>query len=293
MYKAGFVNIIGKPNVGKSSLLNSIIGEKLCIISSKAQTTRHRIKAFYTTDNVQLIFSDTPGLLTPKYKLHECMTEAINEAIEDADVLLYLTTIEEKPVENNIPEFLYKINVPLVIVINKIDLAGSQSEVEAIIKQWQSLFTKAFVIPISVLYNFNTQKLLETLIELIPEHKPYFDGDDLSDRNIRFFVSEFIREKIFLLYHQEIPYSSEVVIESFIEEYNRIKIFATIYVVRESQKRILIGEKGKAIKQLGIESRKEIEKFLQTHIYLDLSVKVLKNWLNDKKILKRLGYIQE
>ncbi|MGQ9846272.1 MAG: GTPase Era [Bacteroidales bacterium] len=293
MYKAGFVNIIGKPNVGKSSLLNDIMGEKLCIVSPKAQTTRHRIKVFYTTNEVQIIFSDTPGLLDPKYKLQECMLETINEAIEDADVLLYLTTIEEKPEEHNIPKFLAEVKVPLVIGINKIDLAKSQTNVEEIMKQWQNLFPNALIVPLSALHHFNTQKLLDTLIELIPEHEPYFEGDELSDRNMRFFVSELIREKIFLLYQQEIPYSCEVVIDSYIEEDTLIKIYATIYVARESQKAILIGQHGKAIKQLGTEARIAIENFLNTRVYLDLRIKVLKNWRNDSKLLRRLGYINK
>jgi len=207
MYKAGFVNIIGKPNVGKSSLLNAIMGEKLSIISPKVQTTRHRIKAFFTNENVQIIFSDTPGLLDPKYKLQECMMEAINEAIEDADVLLYLTTIEENPNEHNIPKLLSEVKVPLIIGINKIDLAKTQQQVEILIEQWKQLFPNAIVIALSSLHHFNTQKLLDTIIELLPEHEPYFDNESLSDRSIRFFVSEFIREKIFLLYQQEIPYS--------------------------------------------------------------------------------------
>ncbi|NSW44229.1 MAG: GTPase Era [Bacteroidales bacterium] len=291
MYKAGFVNIIGKPNVGKSSLMNNIIGEKLSIISPKVQTTRHRIKAFYNDNNVQIIFSDTPGLLSPKYKLQECMMDVINEAIEDADILLYLTTIEENPNEHTIPSLLSEIKVPLIIGINKIDLAKTQQQVETLIQQWKHFFPNAIVIPLSSLHHFNTQKLLDTIIEYLPEHEPYFDNESLSDRNIRFFVSEFIREKIFLLYEQEIPYSCEVVIDSFIEEETHTKIYATIYVARESQKAILIGQKGKAIKQLGTEARIAIEDFLDTRIYLDLSVKVLKNWRNDPKWLKRLGYI--
>ncbi|GAB4459819.1 MAG: GTPase Era [Bacteroidales bacterium] len=293
MYKAGFVNIIGKPNAGKSSLLNDLMGEKLCIISPKAQTTRHRIKAFYTTDEVQIIFSDTPGLLDPKYKLQECMMEAINEAIEDADILLYLTTVEEKPNEHTIPKLLDEANVPLVIGINKIDMASSQSEVEDLMAQWQRHFPNARIIALSALHHFNTQKVLDTLIELIPEHEPYFDGESLSDRNMRFFVSELIREKIFLQYHQEIPYSCEVIIESFIEEETHTKIYATIYIARESQKAILIGQQGKAIKQLGIEARVAIEDFLDTRVYLDLSIKILKNWRNDPKTLKRMGYINK
>lgn len=292
MYKSGFVNIIGKPNVGKSSLLNDIMGEKLCIISPKAQTTRHRIKAFYTTNEVQIIFSDTPGLLDPKYKLQECMMEAIKEAIEDADILFYLSTIEEKPNQHTIPKLLSEVKVPLIIGINKIDLAKSQNEVEDLIKQWQMQFSNAHVIAFSALHHFNTQKVVETIIDLLPEHEPYFDSESLSDRNLRFFVSELIREKIFLQYHQEIPYSCEVIIESFIEEDTHTKIYATIYVARESQKAILIGQHGKAIKQLGIEARVAIEDFLNTRVFLDLSIKVIKNWRNDPKTLKRMGYIK-
>lgn len=293
MFKAGFVNIIGKPNVGKSTLLNIILGEKLAIISPKSQTTRHRIRAFYTQQNYQIIFSDTPGLLDPKYKLHEAMLDAINEAFEDADILLYLTTIEEKPEYSSLPSKVSEINVPLIIAINKIDLAENQEIVNQFVQQWQSLFINANIIPISAKYNFNTDVLLNKIVELLPEHPPYFDTDDISDRNLRFFVSELIREKIFLNYKQEIPYSSEVVIDRFLEEEDIVKIYATIYVERESQKAIIIGKSGKAIKELGIAARIDIEQFLNKKVFLDLSVKVLKNWRNDPKILKRLGYLNK
>ncbi len=289
MFKAGFVNIIGNPNVGKSSLLNALLGENLCIVSPKVQTTRHRIKAFYTTDKFQIIFSDTPGILEPKYKLHECMKEAIDEALEDADILIYLTSVDEKPV---IPDFLKEIKIPIIIVINKIDLLKNQEELTLLIKQWKTLLQDANVIAISALLQFNLKTILDVIEELLPEHKPYFNTDDISDRSIRFFVSEFIREKIFNLYKQEIPYSTEVIIDNFIEEHNITKIYATIFVLRESQKGIIIGEKGKMIKELGSEARKDIEKFLNTKVYLELRVKAIKNWRNDRKWLKRLGYIQ-
>ncbi|MCX7861442.1 MAG: GTPase Era [Bacteroidales bacterium] len=290
MFKSGFVNIIGKPNVGKSSLLNALLGEKLCIISPKVQTTRHRIKAFYTTDTMQIIFSDTPGILDPKYKLQECMKEFIDEALEDADIIIYLTTVEENV---EIPNFLINAEVPVILVINKIDLLKNQQELEHLVSEWKKKLPHAPIVAISALLRANLDTLMKVIEELLPEHPPYFNSEELSDKNIRFFVSEFIREKIFLLYKQEIPYSTEVVIDSFIEEENLTKIFATIYVLRESQKAIIIGEKGKAIKELGIEARQEIEKFLQTKVYLELRVKVLKNWRNDIKWLKRLGYIQK
>jgi len=290
MFKSGFVSIIGNPNVGKSSLLNSLLGEKLCIISPKAQTTRHRIKGFYTDQDSQIIFSDTPGILKPQYKLHECMQEAINESLEDADVIIYLTTVEEKPELN---DFIKNIKTPLIVAINKIDLLKNQQELEAIVELWKDLLPDAKIVPISALYKFNLDNLISLIKELLPEHPPYFDGDDLSDRNIRFFVSEYIREKIYYLYRQEIPYSTEVIIDNFIEEGNIVKIYATIYVLRESQKAIIIGEKGKAIKELGIQARKDIENFLNKKVYLELKVKVVKNWRNEIKWLKKLGYIQK
>ncbi len=290
MYKAGFVNIIGNPNVGKSSLLNALLGEKLCIVSPKVQTTRHRIKAFYTTDTMQIIFSDTPGLLNPNYKLQECMKEAIDEALEDADIILFITSVEENP---SIPEFLKTLSIPVIVVINKIDLIKTQNQLKEIVNVWKSLLPDSTVIAVSALHKFNLQTILTVIEEKLPEHPPYFDTDSLSDRNLRFFVSELIREKIYLYYHQEIPYSTEVIIDDFIELETFTKIYATVFVMRDSQKAILIGEKGSAIKQLGIESRKDIEQFLGTKVYLELRVKVLKNWRNDPIVLKRLGYIQK
>ncbi len=290
MYKAGFVNIVGHPNVGKSSLLNALLGEKLCIVSPKVQTTRHRIKAFYTTDNMQIIFSDTPGLLNPNYKLQECMKEAIDEALEDADILLYLTSVEEKPF---VPDYINILTIPIIVVINKIDLLKNQSQLEELVKDWKSLLPDSTIIAVSALLKFNLQTIIEVIQEKLPEHPPYFDSDSLSDRNLRFFVSELIREKIFLQYHQEIPYSTEVVIDDFIEQEDLTKIYATIFVMRDSQKAIIIGQKGAAIKQLGIEARTDIEQFLGTKVYLELRVKVLKNWRNDIRLLKRLGYIQK
>ncbi len=292
MYKSGFVNILGNPNVGKSSLLNALLGEKLCITSPKVQTTRHRIKAFYTTDEVQIIFSDTPGILNPKYKMHECMLEAINEAFEDADILVYLTSMEENPQHIVLPEQLATIHIPWMIVLNKIDLSTSQEQVTALMEQWKKILPNVDIIPVSATFNFNLDTLLQHIIELLPEHPPYFETDELSDRNIRFFISELIREKIFNYYQQEIPYSSEVVITDFLEEEDLVKIYATIYVARESQKMILIGERGKAIKNVGIKAREDIESFLSKKVYLDLRVKVLKNWRNDAKLLKKLGYIK-
>jgi len=208
MFKAGFVNIIGNPNVGKSSLLNALLGEKLCITSPKVQTTRHRIKAFYTTESMQIIFSDTPGILNPKYKLQELMKEAIDEALEDADILLYLTSVDEKP---EIPDIIKNIKIPIILVINKIDILKNQEELELLVKQWKNLLPEAKVVAISALYQFNLKTILDIIEELLPIHPPYFNTEDISDRNIRFFVSEFIREKIFYLYKQEIPYSTEVI----------------------------------------------------------------------------------
>jgi GTP-binding protein Era len=236
------------------------------------------------------VFSDTPGILDPKYKLHEYMMESIDEAFEDADILLYLTTVEENPQEHAIPEQLSKISVPLIITLNKVDLTKSQEQVMELVEQWKVKFPNAYIIPVSATHNFNIKTLLQQIIDILPEHAPYFEGDEVSDRNTRFFMSEIIREKIFMYFHQEVPYSSEVIIDEFIEEEEIDKIYATIYVSRDSQKVILIGENGKAIKHVGIKAREDMEKFLGKHVFLDMHVKVLKNWRNDINILKRLGY---
>lgn len=293
MYKAGFVSIIGKPNVGKSTLLNALIGEKLAIVTPKAQTTRQRLRAFLTTNEYQIIFSDTPGILKPSYKLHEIMIEEINESIDDADIVLYITTPSESPESDPENNILQKVKVPLIIAINKIDLEKSQSKVDLLVQLYKNKYNNSEVLPISALKLINIDKLLHTIVNLLPEHPPYFDTDDLSDRTMRYFVAEIIREKIFLLYKEEIPYSCEVVIDDYKEEKEIVKIYATIYVMKESQKKIIIGKEGKMIKQLGTIARIDIEKFVQSKVFLSLTVKVLENWRNNVTYLKHLGYIKK
>lgn len=291
MHKAGFVNIIGSPNVGKSTLMNTLIGEKLCIITQKAQTTRHRIIGILNNENYQIVFSDTPGILTPHYKLHEAMMKQVMEAIEDADILLFMTEPEEKINEKHLP--LYKqINdseIPVFLLINKTDISEA-AKIESCKSQWQEIFPKARIFQISALLNLGVADVLNAIIETLPESPPFYSKEELTDRPVRFFVSEIIREKILLLYSQEIPYSVEIVIDSFKEEEHITKISATIFVARESQKAIILGHKGNAIKRLGIAARKDIENFLDKHVFLELTVKVRENWRDDEKILKRFGY---
>jgi len=290
MHKAGFVNILGNPNVGKSTLMNNMVGEKLSIITSKAQTTRQRIFGIVNGEDFQIIYSDTPGILKPAYKLQEAMLHYVDQAIEDADIILYVTDVNEKPDKNiEYIEKIRKAKVPVILVINKVDLAD-QAKVEALIKLWQELLPDAEIVPASAMHRFNLDKIFDLILEKLPEHEPYFDKEQLTDRPMRFFVAEIIREKILELYKQEIPYSVEVGIDSFKEYPTITKIYATIYVARESQKPIIIGHKGQAIKRLGIEARKEIEEFLGTKVYLELYVKVAKNWRNDSSKLRRFGY---
>ncbi len=291
-HKAGFVSIIGNPNVGKSTLMNNMLGEKLSIVTHKAQTTRHRIFGIVNGDDFQIIYSDTPGILKPHYKLQEAMLRYVDMAIEDADVILYVTDVNENP-EKNI-EYLEKIrqktlNTPLIVVINKVDLA-EQAKVETLIQKWQEIFPHADIVPASALYRFNLDKIFQLILDKLPYSPPYFDKDQLTDRPMRFFVAEIIREKILELYKQEIPYSVEVGIEEFKEYPTITKIRAIIYVAKESQKPIIIGKGGQAIKRLGIAARKEIEEFLGTKVYLELFVKVSKNWRNDQHKLKMFGY---
>ncbi|HRS54281.1 MAG TPA: GTPase Era [Bacteroidales bacterium] len=288
-HKAGFVNIIGMPNVGKSTLMNAMVGEKLSIITPKAQTTRHRILGILNGDNFQIIYSDTPGLIKPHYKLHKAMIKYIESALEDADIILLVIDSTNDKVEESFLTSLKNTDKSIVIAINKVDLIND-IELELLTKKWNKEFTEAFIIPISALHKANLNILFNKLIELLPFSPPYFPKDELTDKSIRFFVSEIIREKIFLNYHKEVPYCTEVVIERFAENENPIKINATIYVARESQKAIILGKGGKAIKKIGIEARKEIEEMLEKHIYLDLTVKVNKNWRDNLVQLKRLGY---
>jgi GTP-binding protein Era len=290
MHKAGFVNIVGNPNVGKSSLMNQLVGERISIATFKAQTTRHRIMGIVNTDEMQIVFSDTPGVLKPNYKLQESMLQFSESALQDADVLLYMTDVIEKPDKNE--EFLAKVQkmrCPVLLLINKIDLSN-QKDLEALVERWHELLPKAEIIPLSVTNRFNVDTVLRRIKELLPDSPPYFGKDQLTDKPARFFVTEIIREKILLYYDKEIPYSVEVIVEQFKETPKNIHINAVIYVERESQKGIIIGAQGKALKKVSTEARKSLEKFFGKSIYLEVFVKVDKDWRNSTKELKSFGY---
>ena len=292
MHKAGFINIIGNPNVGKSTLMNCLVGEKLSIITSKAQTTRHRILGIVNGDNFQLIISDTPGIIKPSYELQSSMMDFVKSALEDADVLVYMLEIGEKSIRDT--EVHNKINnakVPVIILLNKIDLSDQQ-QIEIEIDNWSKMYPNSDVFPISALNNFNIEKLIDRIIELIPESPPYFPKDQLTDKPERFFVNEKLREKILLYYDKEIPYSVEVVTDEFKEEESIIKIRSKILVERESQKGIIIGHKGVALKKIGTKARLDLEKFFGKKVFIELHVKVSKNWRSNSSQLKRFGYKQ-
>lgn len=292
-HKAGFVNIVGNPNVGKSTLMNDLVGERMSIITAKAQTTRHRIMGIVNTPEYQIVFSDTPGVLSPKYKLQESMLSFSEEALTDADILLYVTDVVEDPTKN--AEFLQKVareTVPVLLVINKIDLLKGQDDLEAIINKWKDLLPNAEVFPTSAKEHFNVSNLMNRIIELLPVHAPFFGKDALTDKPSRFFVTEIIREKILLNYDKEVPYSAEVIVEKFEEKENVIHIMAVIYVERDSQKGILIGKGGTMIKKVSIEARKDIEAFFEKKVYLELFVKVEPNWRNRENKLRAFGYIE-
>jgi len=289
-HKSGFVNIVGNPNVGKSTLMNVLVGERISIITSKAQTTRHRIMGIVNTDDMQIVYSDTPGVLHPNYKLQESMLNFSESALGDADVLIYVTDVVEKIDKNNFfIEKVQKVTSPVLLVINKIDLTN-QKELENLVSEWQNLFPKAEIIPISATNKFNIDYLRKRIEEQIPDSPPYFEKDALTDRPARFFVTEIIREKIFLYYQKEIPYSVEVVVEQFNESQEIINIKTLIIVERESQKGIIIGNQGKALKKVGIMARKDIEKFFDKKVFLELFVKVEKDWRNRDNILQKFGY---
>jgi len=288
-HKAGFVNIVGNPNVGKSTLMNALVGEKLSIITSKAQTTRHRILGIVNGDDFQIIYSDLPGILEPSYKLQEKMMGFIDIALKDADVFLYLVEVGETRYNKEIIEKINTSGIPVVVILNKIDLSN-QPDVEKLMKYWSEIFNGSEVIPTSALNDFNLQKILERVIELLPENQPYYPKGELTDKTMRFFVSEIIREKILQNFKQEIPYSVEIVVDSFKEEEDLIKIAAFIYVMRETQKMIILGKGGKAIKTIGIEARKDIEEFVGNKVFLEMTVKVSKDWRNSDKKLKKFGY---
>jgi len=289
-HKAGYVNIIGKPNVGKSTLMNAMVGEKLSIITSRAQTTRHRIHGILNAPDYQIIFSDPPGILDPSYKLQETMLKAARSALVDADVLIYLTEVGEVPDPED--PFLIRISkarIPVLLVINKIDLSN-QEEVQKCMEYWAQILPRAEQVPISALERFNVDSVFNRILEHLPESPPYFDKDALTDKSERFFAGEMIREKILLHYKQEVPYAVEVEIESFREEPGLIRISANIYVERESQKGILIGNAGYALKKVGRESRLDMESFFKKKVFLELRVKVKKDWRNNERFIKEFGY---
>ncbi|TCO10372.1 GTPase Era [Natronoflexus pectinivorans] len=289
-HKSGFVSIVGNPNVGKSTLMNLMVGERLSIITSKAQTTRHKIIGIVNKEEYQVVFSDTPGVLEPNYKLQESMLKFSKSALVDADVILYITdTVETAGKNQNFIDEVNKSKVPVLLAINKIDLAD-QGKLEALADKWKELLPKAEIFPISALHKFNADNLFKRILDLMPECPPFFDKDALTDKPERFFVSEIIREKILLYYQKEIPYSVEVSIESFKEREKQTEISANIHVARDSQKGIIIGHQGKALKKLGTEARKDIETFLDKKVYLQLYVKVAKNWRDQDNMLKQFGY---
>ena len=293
MHKAGFVNIVGNPNVGKSTLMNALLGERISIATFKAQTTRHRIMGIYNTDDMQIVFSDTPGVFKPAYKLQESMLEFSNSALTDADVLLYVTDVVEKAEKNDdFIDKVSKLDVPVIVLINKIDLTDQQ-KLETLVESWHSLLPKAEIIPISASNKFNVDVVMRRVKDLMPDSPPYFDKDQWTDKPARFFVSEILREKILLYYDKEIPYSVEVVVEQFKEAEKKISINAVIYVERESQKGIIIGHQGKALKRVSTEARKSLEKFFGKTIYLETFVKVDKDWRNSDKELRNFGYDQK
>ena len=290
MHKAGFVNIVGKPNAGKSTLLNQLMGEKLAIVTQKAQTTRHRIFGIYNEEDLQIVFSDTPGVLEPKYELQEKMMDFVKESLQDADVFLFIVDITDK---DEASEFLIdklnKIPVPVLLLINKVD-KSTQEEMEKTVEYWHEKIPKAEILPISALNSYNTEYILPKLKSLLPESPAYYDKDQFTDKSERFFVNEAIREKILLNYDKEIPYSVEVVTEMFKEKEGIIFIDSIIYVERDTQKGILIGHKGEAIKKVGTEARLDLEKFFSKKIHLNLFVKVKKDWRKNERDLKNFGY---
>lgn len=290
-HKSGFVNIVGNPNVGKSTLMNRLVGERISIITSKAQTTRHRILGIVNTPDMQIVYSDTPGVLHPNYKLQESMLNFSQSALGDADVLLYVTDVVETVDKNE--EFLQKVqrvtDYPVLLLINKIDQTN-QADLEKLVAQWKELLPKAEIIPISALSNFNIDYVKHRVEELMPESPPYFEKDALTDKPARFFVTEIIREKILLYYQKEVPYAVEVVVELFKEEADMIHIKALIIVERDSQKGIIIGHKGQALKKVGAMARKDIERFFDKKVFLEMFVKVEKDWRNRDNLLRNFGY---
>ena len=289
-HKAGFVNIIGNPNVGKSTLMNALVGDKLSIITSKAQTTRHRILGIVNGEDYQIVYSDTPGILKPKYKLQETMLKSVTGALSDADVLLYMTDYLDDPSKNaGFVEKLKQVDTPLLLLVNKIDIKTG-SGLKETVEKWMAIFEDVQIIPISALKKINLDVVLSEIIKLLPESPPYFPDDQLTDKTERFLVSEIIREKIILFYKQEIPYAVEVEVESFMDKKDIIHISAKIYVTRDSQKGIIIGKGGSSLKRVGTEARKDIEAFFGKKVFLELFVKVRKDWKDNERYLKQWGY---
>jgi GTP-binding protein Era len=292
-HKAGFVSIVGKPNVGKSTLMNALIGERLSIITSKAQTTRHRIMGILNGDDFQIVYSDTPGILNPQYELHKAMMGFVAGSLQDADVILFVTDIYEKEEEVfEITEKIKKMNLPIIVVVNKVDQIKSQEELKEKLAYWGTVFPAKEVIPVSALEKFNLELLFNTILDSIPVHPPYYGRDELTDRPERFFAAEILREKILLNYKKEVPYSCEVIITEFKEKEDLISIRAEILVERDSQKGIIIGHKGAALKKTGIQAREEMEKFFAKKIFLEQHVKVEPEWRTKADKLKRFGYLQ-
>ena len=289
-HRSGFVNIIGNPNVGKSTLMNALVGEKLCIVTAKAQTTRHRIMGIVNGEDWQIVYSDTPGILKPNYRLQQNMMNFVDGAIGDADIILYVTDTVEKPDKNGeYIDRLGRLECPVIVVINKIDISDQQ-KVTNLMEYWETAIPGAVVIPASAQRRFNLESILNAVVERLPSSPPWFDKDTFTDRNLRFFASEIIREKILLCYKEEIPYCCEVCIESFKEGESRYDVSAVIYVMRESQKGIIIGKKGAALKKVGTEARLEMEDFFQKKVFLQIYVKVDPDWRESRKELRKFGY---
>ncbi len=288
-HKAGFVSIVGKPNVGKSTLMNALIGQKLSITTAKAQTTRHRIFGILTGDDFQIVYSDTPGLIDPKYALQKSMMGFVSESLQDADLILVVIDAFDEPKENKLVDLIESSSAPKLLVINKVDLSN-QNDLEKQVEFWQNTLKDVMIIPVSALNNFNVDQLLREILALMPKHPPYFPEGDLTDKTERFFASEIIREKIFLNYKKEIPYSCEVVIDSFKDEDEIAKIRAVIYVERDSQKGIIIGKGGASLKKVGVEARADLEAFLGKKVFLETHVKVEKDWRRKQLKLERFGY---
>ena len=293
MHKSGFVNIIGNPNVGKSTLMNALVGERLSIITSKAQTTRHRIMGIVNGEDFQIVYSDTPGILKPAYKLQESMMNFVHGAVDDADVILYVTdTVEQSDRQESIVERINRSGIPTIVVINKIDLT-TPDKLEALATEWQERLPKAVIIPVSAKEKIGMGGVLDAILERLPEGEPFYDKDTLTDKTLRFFASEIIREKILLNYDKEIPYCCEIEIDTYKEEPHIDRISATIYVARTSQKGIVIGHKGERLKRVGQQAREDMERFLQKKVFLQLFVKVQEDWRNNERQLRRFGYEQQ